>query len=308
MKLLTIVMPVYNVEDYIKQALDSYFSQENPKVELIVVDDGSPDSSYDIIVENYQDKITSGAFTLLRQENGGVSRARNLALENASGKYITFFDSDDMLLDSYVESVLSAIQTHSPDVIEFGFKTFSQGKSIEQSPEVFVYQKFGLNDASCVRETIYSRSVWYPWLRVIKRELFFNKRFPDGVKFCEDLMLFTNIYQDVRSIYHIDKALYGYRLNQNGATLNIKPDYFDNLISFYASLNNVDERYMDYLKINLAYLFYRCHTGNKVPNKIRLEFFKLFVRYMFDSNVSYRKKIILVFPNTHRTLKRWLKK
>ncbi len=124
MKLLTVVMPVYNVEDYIKQALDSYFSQESPKVELIVVDDGSPDSSYDIIVENYQDKITSGALTLLRQENGGVSRARNLALEIASGEYVTFFDSDDMLLDGYVESVLSAIQTHSPDVIEFGFNFF----------------------------------------------------------------------------------------------------------------------------------------------------------------------------------------
>ena len=157
MKLLTIVMPVYNVEDYIKQALDSYFSQEDPKVELIVVDDGSPDSSYDIIVDNYQDKITSGALTLLRQENGGVSRARNLALDNASGEYVTFFDSDDMLLDDYVESVLSVIQTHLPEVIEFGFKTFSQDKSIEQSPEVFVYQQFGLNDASSVRETIYSK-------------------------------------------------------------------------------------------------------------------------------------------------------
>jgi len=177
-----------------------------------------------------------------------------------------------MLLDGYVESVLSAIQTHSPDVIEFGFKTFSQDKSVEQSPEVFVYQKFGLNDASSVRETIYSRSVWYPWLRVIKREFFSNKRFPDGVKFCEDLMLFTNIYQDVRSIYHIDKALYGYRLNQNGATLNIKPDYFDNLMSFYTSLNNVDERYMDYLKSISPIFFIAAIQGIKFQTKFDWNF------------------------------------
>lgn len=307
MKLLTIVMPVYNVEDYIKQALDSYFSQENPKVELIVVDDGSPDSSYDIIVESYQDKITSGALTLLRQENGGVSRARNLALENANGKYVTFFDSDDMLLDGYVESVLSAIQTHSPDVIEFGFKTFSQDKSVEQSPEVFVYQKFGLNDASSVRDIIYSRSIWYPWLRVIKREYFLNKRFPEGVRFCEDLMLFTNIYQSVQTIYHIDKALYGYRLNQNGATLNIKPDYFDNLLLFYQSLPKLDEKYMDYLRIHCSYLLYRCYNGLNIPFMIRFEYFKLFVKYIFDGNISFRKKLILGFPGTHRKLKGWLK-
>ncbi len=308
MKLLTIVMPVYNVEDYIKQALDSYFSQEDPKVELIVVDDGSPDSSYDIIVDNYQDKITSGALTLLRQENGGVSRARNLALDNASGEYVTFFDSDDVILDGYIKSVLYAIEEFNADVVEFGFKVFEEYRDISLSPSCFVYDKFGLNDICNVRDLIYSRSIWYPCIRAIKREFFVGKRFPEDVRFCEDLMLLTSIYQDIRSIYHIDKALYGYRLNQNGATLNIKPDYFENLMSFYNSLNNVDERYMDYLKINLAYLFYRCQTGTKVPNKIRLEFFKLFVRYIFDRNVSYRKKIILGFPNTHRILKRWLKK
>lgn len=57
MKLLTIVMPVYNVEDYIKQALDSYFDQEDDRVEIIVVDDGSPDQSYDIVINNYQKNI-----------------------------------------------------------------------------------------------------------------------------------------------------------------------------------------------------------------------------------------------------------
>lgn len=308
MKLLTIVMPVYNVENYIKQSLDSYFDQEDERVEVIVVDDGSPDRSYDIIINNYQEKISSGALKLLRQENQGVSSARNLALGQASGEYVTFFDSDDVLLHGYIESVLSVIQNQSPDVIEFGFKAFSLDKQIDSASEVFVYQKFGLNKASHVRDSIYSRSVWYPWLRVIKRNFFTNNIFPEGVKFCEDLMLFTKIYQKVQSIYHIDKALYGYRINQSGATLNIQPDYFDNLLSFYESLDNSDKRYLDYLKINISYLFYRCQNGEEVPSQIRLEFFKLFVRYMFDRNVSNRKKIILGFPNTHRILRRWLKR
>lgn len=245
---------------------------------------------------------------LLRQENGGVSSARNLALDHATGEYITFFDSDDVLLNGYIENVLSVVHDHNPDVIEFGFKTFYHDKPVDGSPAKFVYQKFGMNEVSNVRESIYSRSVWYPWLRIIKRDFFGSDKFPEGVKFCEDLMLFTRIYQKVQSIYHIDKALYGYRLNQSGATFNIKPDYFYNLLSFYQSLDNVDERYMDYLKINIAYLLYRCQNGTKVPNEIRSEFFRLFFRYIFDRNVSHRKKVILGFPNTHRIIKRWFKK
>src|SRR5690606_14472161 len=95
---LSVIMPIYNVEDYVGEAIDSVLGQSigrNENIEIILIDDGSVDGSVDICksyAEQYPDRVS-----YVRKENGGVSSARNLGLAKARGKYIHFFDGDDLL-------------------------------------------------------------------------------------------------------------------------------------------------------------------------------------------------------------------
>ncbi|MDD9174991.1 glycosyltransferase family 2 protein [Aliivibrio sp. S2TY2] len=305
---LSIIVPVYNGEKYILEALDSYFQQFNSEVEVIVIDDGSTDGTYDIISNNYKCYIETGHLVLQRQENSGVSSARNAALCISKGDYITFLDSDDILQEQYTSSILKAIDLHKPDVVEFGFTMFSNKKEINESKKRFVYDKFGLINFKDVEDDVFLSSIWYPCIRAFKSTLFDNKEFPIGVNFCEDMMLLTNIYSEIEVVYHIKKSLYAYRINEDGATLNIKPDYFDNILNFLLLLPSNKNRTSDYLKIHLSYLLYRCYYGKSLPISVRITFAKLFVKYLFDSKLNIRKKLILGFPNTYRILKKAVNK
>lgn len=300
---LSIIVPVFNGECYIVEALSSYFLQADSSIQIIVVDDGSTDNTYFLIKSKFQEFIEAGTLILAKQKNSGVSSARNRALDYATGDYLTFLDSDDILLDGYVSNILGAINSYEPDVIEFGFKTFDRQEELTSQEDSFVYQKFGLIDFSDVKEIVYEKSIWYPCIRAFRRSLFEKRRFPEGVRFCEDMMILTEIYQDVRTVFHIQKSLYGYRMNSGGATFNIKPDYVANLLKFYESLPKTNIPHLDYLKINLAYLMYRCNDGKSLPIRVKLEFLKLFLRYLLDRKVSFRKKLILGFPDTYRLIK-----
>ncbi len=234
--------------------------------------------------------------------------ARNAALSISKGDYITFLDSDDILQEHYITSIIQAITQHNPDVVEFGFTMFSNKSEINELKSRFVYDKFGLLKFKDVEDDVYLRSIWYPCIRAFKSSLFKNKEFPIGVNFCEDMMLLTKIYSEVKVVYHLEKSLYAYRINEDGATLNIKPDYFDNILNFLLSLPNKKTRTSDYLKIHLSYLLYRCYYGKPLPMSVRFMFAKLFVKYLFDLKLNNRKKLILGFPNTTRMLKKVVNK
>lgn len=305
---LSIVMPVYNGDVFIVEALKSFFTQYHDQIELIVIDDGSTDDTYKVVSENFKEHIAKGVLVLCHQSNAGVSAARNKAIGMARGKYVTFLDADDILLDNYTNSIIDVIESYDMDVIEFGFKTFIDSDKINSCDEQFVHENFGLIEFKSIKNVVYEKSIWYPCIRAFRKTLFDNYSFPVGVRFCEDMMVLTKIYENVKYVYHIDRTLYGYRINDAGATRNIKPDYHSNLLTFYYSLPKIDAIHIDYIKINLSYLLYKCYNGAKLPLLVRIEFLKLFLKYAFDGNLNSRKKLILGFPNSQRLLKRILKK
>ena len=104
--LISIIVPVYNVEKYLKKCLDSILSQTYKNFEVIIVNDGSPDNSQKIIDE-YKKK--DKRIIVLEKENGGLSSARNYGIEHANGKYISFVDADDYIEKDYVEKLYDCI-------------------------------------------------------------------------------------------------------------------------------------------------------------------------------------------------------
>lgn len=125
---VSVIIPAYNVEDYIAEAIESVANQTFDDWELIVVDDGSTDSTVDIVEEQFN-KITNNRTTLIRQENAGQSVARNRGLSIASGSYIYFLDSDDYLNRNTLSSLYQTVIDNNLDIILFSSLAFADDKN-----------------------------------------------------------------------------------------------------------------------------------------------------------------------------------
>lgn len=127
MKTVSIIVPVYNVESYLRQCLDSIADQSYRDLEVILVDDGSPDNC-GRICDEYAEK--DSRFHVIHQKNSGVSKARNAALELVSGKYLTFCDSDDRYMPDWIRGLVSAIETADADMALGGFTRIVEEEKI----------------------------------------------------------------------------------------------------------------------------------------------------------------------------------
>lgn len=122
MDLVTVAVAAYNVEKYIEQMIESILHQTYSNLEILIVNDGSTDQTLELC-EKYQDN----RIRIITKENGGLSTARQVALDNASGKYISFVDGDDVLYPDYVESMINAIMQKSADIAVCEYKEFLTG-------------------------------------------------------------------------------------------------------------------------------------------------------------------------------------
>lgn len=126
---LTIIIPVYNCQKYIGRCLHSLLAQTNSQFELIVIDDGSSDNSYEVTINLLKGRKYTSVF---RQENHGVSYTRNLGIEKACGKYVAFVDADDVVTTDYVASLLNLVQTREYDFIMSGTEYQEDGRCKRQ--------------------------------------------------------------------------------------------------------------------------------------------------------------------------------
>lgn len=255
-KRLSVIIPVFNGECFIAECLDSLVTQLVDDVEVIVINDGSTDRTDHIVTSRYQAEIACGRVIYRNPPNGGVSAARNLGLDIARGDYVAFVDADDAVGPTYVSALLDAMQG-APCIIEFGYRSVDQQRRLLKD-RCFIHTRFGMHAASEVLDRIFAACLWYPVLRVIKRELFDKTRFPVGVRFCEDLITLSGVYKRARKIHSLREVLYDYRANPAGATLNIKPDYAPPLVDYYREILADQSFSNKALKINLAYVIRRC--------------------------------------------------
>lgn len=255
-KRLSVIIPVFNGERFIAECLDSLVIQLVDHVEVIVINDGSTDRTDEIINNRYKAEISCGRLIYRNTPNGGVSAARNHGLDMARGDYVAFVDADDTVEQNYVSALCDAMQG-APCIIEFGYRTIDQSGAVIKNAS-YIHRRFGSHAAKKVIDHVFSACLWYPFLRVVQRQYFNEIRFPVGVRFCEDLIAFSQIYKNAKTIRALSYALYDYRINPTGATLNIKPDYVQPLIDHYRYVINETSFANKALKINLVYAIRRC--------------------------------------------------
>lgn len=228
--ILSIIIPVYNVEQYIDQCIQSILIQKFQDYEVILVDDGSTDNSAQIC-DTYaqQDK----RIKVIHKKNGGVSSARNRALQMISSKYITFIDPDDFIeSDTYTENMRILLHDNEIDILQYPLCRYHSPGSIENFHTIQQYLKG--------QEEIFSH--WWSGSplhystcnKIFKAEVFNNITFLEG-HVSEDTRLVASFYKIANTVYLSDKGRYYYRTRQYSLTSNYSFD--KHLDLFYAHLS-----------------------------------------------------------------------
>lgn len=202
--MISVVVPVYNAEKYLCQCMDSIVNQKGSfQLEVIAVDDGSTDRSAEILKE-YEKK---GLVTVICQENGGQSSARNAGLEAAHGRYLMFADADDYLLDGCLDAVLKKALRDDCDIVQMQYQRICE--------ETFYPSGVTLPEELLTTYHDFCKISGHPWGKLYKRSLWENVRFPEGYWF-EDTVIHMVLFERCQKIGTVSKAGYVYRYNVDG--------------------------------------------------------------------------------------------
>lgn len=198
---LSIIMPVYNAQDTLERTLRSIVSQLSRDVELVIVDDGSTDSTPAILSRFAGEN--AGACQVIRQENAGAAAARNAALDYARGDFLTFIDADDLFLDQAVETVLRELPA---DILGWDWRSVDDGKSRR-----FRQASYSTPEEA-LRNLMGGTMKWNLWLFAVKRSLVRDNgiRFLDGADMGEDMAFMLKCFSCAGDVKQIHEVLYEY--------------------------------------------------------------------------------------------------
>lgn len=204
--LVSVIVPVYNVENYLRECLDSIVAQTYHNLEVILIDDGSKDSSGKICDE-YADK--DNRIKVIHKKNGGLSEARNSGLEIASGAWIAFVDSDDYIDESMLRILVDLAQNNDAQVAMCAFRATSESIDDNYALVTKVFNRDELLDVYVNRTEGYliTNSVWD---RIYKRELVKEIRFVPN-KLNEDIMYTMEVFLRADIAAYTSEKLYHYR-------------------------------------------------------------------------------------------------
>lgn len=204
MYFISVIIPVYNVEKYINQCINSVINQTYTNLEIILIDDGSPDRCGEIC-EEYA--LKDSRIKVIHQSNGGLSKARNSGLDIATGDYIGFVDSDDYIKDNMYEFLLQLLLKNNADISICG--TFDIEKNSYYEEEHYYNSEEAIK--LMLTETKFNTSAWD---KLYKRDLFNGIRFPEG-KIYEDLATIYKLFHKASKIVYNSQPKYYYRITPN---------------------------------------------------------------------------------------------
>ena len=215
---VSVIIPVYNVEAYLKQCLDSVINQTLKDIEIILVDDESPDNCPKIC-DDYAKK--DKRIKVIHQKNKGLSGARNTGMEFATGEYIAFIDSDDWIEKTMLRTLFSTAEKHNSDVAVCNVNLCYPSGKVENK-KYWRYEKI----SQLYTEDIYSEFLISPcWScnKIYKKNILdkLNLKFIENILY-EDVPFFTELFLNIQKISFVPEYFYNYRLERDGA-ITVKP-------------------------------------------------------------------------------------
>ena len=225
--LISVIVPIYKVEKYLRKCVDSILSQTYTNLEIILVDDGSPDDCPKICDEYSQkDK----RIKVIHKKNGGLSSARNIALDSMNGEYVTFIDSDDYAESSYIEELYKVLNKNGCDIAACNYNNITEQGDVVAGKRYISYgfvKKEDVFDAYFEKKLISDTA----WGKLYKKELFLAIRYPEGLNY-EDTYVILDLLKSVeKGIVTIDKPLYNYLIREGSITMQDSKNQYDSIIA-----------------------------------------------------------------------------
>lgn len=300
--LISVIVPIYNVAKYLRACLDSIIHQTYYNLEIILVDDGSTDESSSICDE-FSD--LDNRIIIKHQKNGGLSDARNTGIEIATGKYITFVDSDDVIATDMIDYLHKLLVENNADMSLCQMRKIDEnGRYIDNPPSV-ASSVVGYSPEECLRKYFTdSRFDTVAWSKLYKTKMFSDVRYPKG-KYHEDVFTTYKILAKCRIIAIGGERKYMYRARPNSImNLSFKPAHM-HAIEGKCELNDfIENNYPSLSKYSHAEIVYAANMCSmRIANseKEYIEFVQslqgIYRKYIFDyigQNRSFYAKIFSI--------------
>lgn len=286
MSKISIIIPVYNTEKYLKQCLDSIINQTFEDFECICVNDGSTDNSLTILQE-YSKK--DNRIKIINQKNSGSSVSRNNGIKQALGQYVSFIDADDWITDNYLEILYNKIIETDADIVRASFKFYYQKNDICESAKIREIHKIKNN--TDIERLYKGYAGAFVWAKLYKKSLIKDNNiyFYEG-KTAEDCPFSALVYLYAKKICFINDEIYFYRKQIEGVTANYQAqiiDAFDNFVELSKDLANRNFITKDVTKFLIDTFIYKV---GKISDSVSLDNKKDLLKKSIDF-LNYLKTI-----------------
>lgn len=209
---VSIIVPVYGVEKYFDECIESLLHQTYTNIEVLIIDDGTKDNcgkkADDYAKKDFRVKV-------YHKENRGLSSARNIGLEVATGDYYCFVDSDDYVSETFVEKLINAAVTKGADMVFCNYYSHYKNKSLPSHRLSLITQESFFTPEKYL-ECLYVNSGVFSmvWNKIFRKDVFKNLRFADMI--CEDAQILLSVIDNCKTIYYIPDVMYYYRRRRSG--------------------------------------------------------------------------------------------
>lgn len=310
---VSIIVPVYEAESTISRCIESILSQTYRNIELLLVEDGSPDRSGSICDQYASDSRV----TVIHNTNHGVSYTRNTGLEHATGEYITFCDSDDYYTSDHVEKNVAVALKQDSDITISGYYIEQKGKFVSS---VHIPSGPMSEDQVIKHFAIDNEFGGFCWNKLYKREVLQEIKFPEDLAVLEDMYLLCSAMEKAKKIYYLAEPLYYYCDNKESVTRNVKMTYSDHdtieyidayrkiLAYHHLSKKSLDIIHGTMFEIVIAFRSYEYqglhHGSSKLLKNLEADIRQFCSDYYFCGDFSLKRKvkstIKLLCPKLHR--------
>jgi len=316
---ISIIVPIYKAERYLHQCIDSILAQTYTNLEIILVNDGSPDNC-GAICDEYAQK--DGRIKVIHKENGGVATARNIGIDTAAGEYLAFMDSDDWIEPEMIDLLYNSLINNDADVSCCGFYWTYVNMNV---PEYHKEEKLVFNSEEAVEQVLTNGNVSVvPWAKLYKRHIFDETRYPVD-KLFEDNLIIIDLLMDAEKITVDTKSGYYYRQVKSSRVNSFENDreralaFFDVIEVYRETVEKKCKRlvpaaeavlYQNYISLLASVLIDKNHDKKSddykfamsAVEKIRTNFEHIITNPYFTTNQKIKLYAIKININLYKFL------
>ncbi len=298
---VSIIIPIYNVESYLENCIESLINQTYKEIEIILVNDESPDNSLQICKEY---AMIDSRVRIINKKNGGLSDARNAGLKVATGEYVIFVDGDDFVQLNLVEKALESALKTSSDIVIWGF----YADFVNDIGELEFRKEYGFNYNifnnylinSIKLDDTFVGLLGYAWNKLYKKEILdqHNFEFTKDLSLVEDIEFNSRVLQKSNNIVFIEEILTHY-IQRDRTTLGAKfyPDFLElksiayeaqsKLLNHMKIDQNELEKYLNIMKLNTLKSYFRMHAKKFKNSDFYIYNFEKDISQSFLRNITY---------------------